>query len=146
MHPSLTPKSEVSDDRPIVFKYRRRALFLICRHLGWDDIQQGTPANEMRQRLMNAGVDPSRFDIGKLNKDYMDKLREKDGAYTHVTEEVMFPPAPSETTLRATSDEFESMRFHQVRSLCKERGIRFARTDKRDVLIERLKAHGKDTA
>ena len=103
------------DDRSAIYKYRRVQLWALCRQEGVPVTEVETK-NQLIMKLMGVGIDPEN-------------------------------PPKIETDPAIIGDEapkpevnYGSLNFFQLRKLCTERNIAWAKTDKRTDLLARLEA------
>lgn len=131
---------KIADPRPIWDKFRRIELYAICSQEGIK-ISNGAPATTMRRLLMDANVDPYRYapqsrtmkqageDRIRVDKEKMPKPQEP-----LVEEEVI------EVKTVIEDVNIETLKMHELRTWCKEHGIKPMPRDTKKVLIEKAKA------
>jgi len=107
--------ARTEDDRLPLQRWRRTKLWALARQERVPITEQETK-DQLLMKLQGAGIDPKK--PPKLETD----------------------PAVTGEAGQAPRTDFSGLNFFQLRSLCKERGIAWEKTDKRTDLLEKLGA------
>lgn len=131
---------KVTDPRPVWDKFRRVELYAICNIEGIT-VNNGAPATTMRILLTEAGVDPFRYipqsrTMRHAGEDriIVDKSKLPKAKEPLVEEEI------HEVKTIIEDVSIHDMKMHELRSWCKEHGIKPMPRDTKKVLIEKAKA------
>ena len=131
--------SKVEDPRPHWEKFRRRELYAIASLEGLT-IKAGSPATTIRLMLLDSGADPYKYmpQSRTMNGTGEDRVRvdkNKIKTEVEVTEE-------QKEGLQAIVEDvnIESLKMHELRTWCKQHGIKTMPRDKKVTLIEKAKA------
>lgn len=150
--------NKTDDFRSPLFKYTRKELEYLARAENRKDIEPGMPADLMRKKFLErppskwprptAGVLGQMYRSGTPPYDeWLKKVYYRDMPQPADTQEQKVIERDALTDLeeqwKAQSviggPDYESMTFQQLKKECAELGIQFKRTDKKPVLIEKLR-------
>lgn len=127
------PKPFEDPRRPIE-KVRRSDLWLILRDRGIP-CKQDASVTTMRALAEDAGIDVMRVNFAKIKADRKAELK------------AIWPETPVAPIPKVDDTPKKGGEFFALRQACKDLGIPFERTDKKDVLLAKLaEARGKNTA
>jgi hypothetical protein len=144
----------IIDPRDALDRASRDEVFMFCNQLGikqidgrdLNDVYNGGYAKErMVRELRRRGITNIRVAPRQLGQPY-NALQEQSNRPPMMLEDLMFqePSRPvQEVPRQAPKEDASSMPIGKLKKHIKELGIKQARTDSREALLEKLKAHGQ---
>lgn len=140
-HPTKGP----IDPRDTLEKARRMELFKFAQANGVTDITHDWAAKDMRTRLRQLGLTNIPIPERVFGMPEPVRMLNSSGKPAQISAPKTVAPAPPvPVTPSQPAQPYEQMTRAELAKTCKARGISMARTDKKEMLMEKLR--GKDAS
>ena len=140
---AIVQQGQFQDPRPLINRLRRVDLWKLCDYYSIQYDNSVEQPDSLIRKILSAGINFQQYvKINGFGWPYIDlqvrQLPKEEKALEAIKKKEKFTEIQKEMKPKKVFASFEKMKEFELRSLCKQRGIKFTNTEKKFSLIDKL--------